>query len=57
MKMVAAAKLRKAQENAEKSRLYSEKMNEIIANLKSSITDKSSAPRLLIEEFKKKDNK
>ena len=48
MKMVAAAKLRKAQENAEKSRLYSEKMNEIIANLKSSITDKSSAPRLLI---------
>ena len=48
MKMVAAAKLRKAQENAEKSRLYSEKMNEIITNLKSSITDKSSAPRLLI---------
>ena len=46
MKMVAAAKLRKAQENAEKSRLYSEKMNEIITNLKSSITDKSSAPRL-----------
>ena len=46
--MVAAAKLRKAQENAEKSRLYSEKMNEIITNLKSSITDKSSAPRLLI---------
>ena len=48
MKMVAAAKLRKAQENAEKSRLYSEKMNEIITNLKSSITDKSYAPRLLI---------
>ena len=48
MKMVAAAKLRKAQENAEKSRLYSEKMNEIITNLKSSITDTSSAPRLLI---------
>ena len=48
MKMVAAAKLRKAQENAEKSRLYSEKMNEIITNLKSSITDQSSAPRLLI---------
>ena len=41
MKMVAAAKLRKAQENAEKSRLYSEKMNEIITNLKSSITDQS----------------
>ena len=34
MKMVAAAKLRKAQENAEKSRLYSEKMNEIIYEFK-----------------------
>ena len=30
MKMVAAAKLRKAQENAEKGRPYSEKMNNII---------------------------
>ena len=54
MKMVAAAKLRKAQENAEKSRLYSEKMNEIITNLKSSITDKSSAPRLLMGNNDKK---
>ena len=33
MKMVAAAKLRKAQENAEKGRPYSEKMNNIILNL------------------------
>ena len=48
MKMVAAAKLRKAQENAEKSRFYSEKMNEIIINLKNAITDISSAPPLLI---------
>ena len=40
MKMVAAAKLRKAQENAEKGRPYSEKMNNIILNLSSSITDK-----------------
>jgi F-type H+-transporting ATPase subunit gamma len=47
MKMVAAAKLRKAQENAEKGRAYSEKMNQIINNLKSSITDSSSAPKLL----------
>ena len=47
MKMVAAAKLRKAQENAEKGRAYSEKMNQIINNLKSSITDASSAPKLL----------
>lgn len=47
MKMVAAAKLRKAQENAEKGRAYSEKMNQIINNLKSSITDASSSPKLL----------
>ena len=47
MKMVAAAKLRKAQENAEKGRAYSEKMNQIINNLKSSITDASSTPKLL----------
>ncbi len=30
MKMVAAAKLRKAQESAEKGRPYSEKMNNVI---------------------------
>ncbi len=47
MKMVAAAKLRKAQENAEKGRAYSEKMNNIINNLKQSIADVSSAPKLL----------
>ena len=47
MKMVAAAKLRKAQENAEKGRAYSEKMNNIISNLKKSITDISSSPKLL----------
>ena len=32
MKMVAAAKLRKAQENAEKGRPYSQKMENIILN-------------------------
>jgi len=47
MKMVAAAKLRKAQENAEKGRPYSEKMNNIILNLSNGISDKESAPRLL----------
>ena len=47
MKMVAAAKLRKAQENAEKGSPYSEKMNNIILNLSSSITDKENAPKLL----------
>jgi len=47
MKMVAAAKLKKAQENAEKGRPYSEKMNNIILNLSNSITDKENAPKLL----------
>ena len=48
MKMVAAVKLRKAQENAEKGRPYSEKMNNIILNLSNSITDKENAPKLLV---------
>ena len=43
MKMVASAKLRKAQENAEKGRPFSEKMNNIILNLSNSISDKESA--------------
>jgi F-type H+-transporting ATPase subunit gamma len=47
MKMVAAAKLRRAQENAEKGRPYSEKMNNIILNLSNGIADKENAPQLL----------
>ena len=48
MKMVASAKLRKAQENAEKGRPYSEKMNNIILNLSNSITDKENASKFLV---------
>ena len=48
MKMVAAAKLRKAQESAEKGRPFSEKMNNIILNLGSSITDKENASKFLV---------
>ena len=47
MKMVAAAKLKRAQESAEKGRPYSEKMNNIILNLSGSISDKENAPKLL----------
>jgi F-type H+-transporting ATPase subunit gamma len=47
MKMVAAAKLRRAQESAEKGRPYSEKMNNIILNLSNGISDKENAPKLL----------
>ena len=48
MKMVAAAKLRKAQEMAEKGRPYSDKMDVIIQNLSKAISDPSNAPKLLI---------
>jgi len=47
MKMVAAAKLKKAQDNAEKGRPYSEKMQNIILNLTRSISDPENAPKLL----------
>jgi F-type H+-transporting ATPase subunit gamma len=48
MKMVAAAKLRKAQENAERGRPYSQKMQNIILNLTKSINDPQNAPKLLV---------
>ena len=47
MKMVAASKLRRAQESAERGRPYSDKMNNIILNLSNNISDKDSAPKLL----------
>ena len=47
MKMVAAAKLKRAQENAERGRPYSVKMNNLILNLSSGISDKENAPKLL----------
>ncbi len=48
MKMVAAAKLRKAQESAEKGRPYSQKLQNIILNLTKSISDPDNAPKLLV---------
>ena len=48
MKMVAAAKLRKAQESAEKGRPYSKRMQNIILNLTKSINDPQNAPKLLV---------
>ena len=48
MKMVAAAKLRKAQESAERGRPYSQKMQNIILNLTNSINDPQNAPKLLV---------
>ena len=54
MKMVAAAKLRKAQENAERGRPYSKKMQNIILNLTKSINDPENAPKLLVGTGKDK---
>ena len=48
MKMVAASKLRRAQENAEKGRPFSEKMNNIILNISNSITDKDKVSKFLV---------
>ena len=48
MKMVAAAKLRKAQERAEKGRPYSQKVQNIFLNLTNSINDPQNAPKLLV---------
>tara|TARA_B100000029_G_scaffold129636_1_gene123143 strand:- start:2054 stop:2932 length:879 start_codon:yes stop_codon:yes gene_type:complete len=48
MKMVASAKLRRAQENAEKGRPFSEKMNNIILNLSNSVSDKDSSSKFLV---------
>lgn len=47
MQMVAAAKLRRAQDAAEAARPYAERMNAVIAGLASSVAGSSTAPRLL----------
>ena len=48
MQMVAAAKLRKAQDAAEKSRPYSDRLASIISNLAGSMADSNSGPELLV---------
>jgi len=48
MQMVAAAKLRKAQEAAEKSRPYSERIGNVISNLAVSMQGAGDAPELLV---------
>ena len=47
MQMVAAAKLRRAQESAEASRPYSERFNAVLGGLAASVGDSESAPLLL----------
>ena len=47
MQMVAAAKLRRAQEAAEASRPYAQRMGKVIANLATGIAGQDGAPLLL----------
>ncbi len=47
MKMVAASKLRRAQEAAEAGRPYAERIDRVIASLGASLKDQDGAPRLL----------
>lgn len=48
MKMVAAAKLRRAQTQAEQARPYAERMERILASLGASVADSPDAPKLLV---------
>ncbi|NNJ67502.1 MAG: F0F1 ATP synthase subunit gamma [Boseongicola sp.] len=47
MQMVAAAKLRRAEESAAAARPYAERFNAVMAELASSVGDSDSAPKLL----------
>jgi F-type H+-transporting ATPase subunit gamma len=47
MKMVAAAKLRRAQQNAEAGRPYSSRMTDVVQSLASRVTASPNAPKLL----------
>ena len=47
MQMVAAAKLRRAQESAEAARPYAERMNAVMGGLAASVGNSEGAPRLL----------
>ena len=47
MKMVAAAKLRRAQEAAEAARPYAERMEKVLGNLSKAAAGSSTAPKLL----------
>jgi len=47
MQMVAAAKLRRAQEGAEAARPYAQRMETVLANLAAGVASSPSAPRLL----------
>ncbi|MEP2183975.1 F0F1 ATP synthase subunit gamma, partial [Roseibium sp.] len=47
MQMVAAAKLRRAQEAAEAARPYAERMEQVLANLAVAFEGRDDAPKLM----------
>ena len=47
MQMVAASKLRRAQASAEAARPFAERMEKVLGNIASTVTDLESAPKLL----------
>ena len=47
MQMVAASKLRRAQSAVEAARPYAERMEKVLGNIASTVTDVASAPKLL----------
>ena len=47
MKMVAAAKLRRAQEGAENARPYAERMHRMVTSIAASVGDNEGAPKML----------
>jgi len=53
MQMVAAAKLRRAQEAAESARPYARRMATVIANLAAGVGDQAGAPALLVGSGRK----
>jgi F-type H+-transporting ATPase subunit gamma len=48
MQMVAAAKLRRAQESAEAARPYAERMGAVLANLSTALEGRDDAPKLMV---------
>lgn len=48
MQMVAAAKLRRAQQSAEAARPYAERMGAVLANLSSALEGRDGAPQLMV---------
>ena len=56
MQMVAAAKLRRAQDSAEAARPYNERFNSVLRALATSVGDSESAPKLLCGTGKNQDH-